>query len=369
MQRIRLKNPKGLEKPICDVIEILETSERSYQQMTIGNLWFSKIHEYGRVPSHVNLKSIKLITCTFDTEVEVVRLLTSFSSDTLEDIEFSKVKVTKPSLEIPSICVPQLKRFKTDTSDFRVNFTCSALKVLEVINNGYNCDSERILSLMRRNPQIQELTIFRGYLQKLFVRSFENQRIFLNLKKLKLVYGSFSYLEIKENFEAFLMSQRNSLEEIDLEDLILDTCMDRLLREFRNLRKLVVNLNEDYLKKEEELRMPLQLPTNLSITELRLRIDGSKSQMISRKLIIACPNVKRLFTIEMTQPMLEICSVELPNLETIYALSLIVNELPSPSVKFKKLRIRVYDCKITNKPEISRMKLSEKNAELTKLLS
>lgn len=370
MQRIHLKNMKEEGKPLGDIINILKTSDRSYQHLALSNLWFSKNEVYSQVPSHINLKSIKLSVCSFQTARELVKLLSSLSPETLIETEFYRIQIqTSSNDEILSVCFPWLKKLKADTSDLKLNFICWTLKVLEIIDCGSDCSGscpELVLDLMRRNSQIEELTIGQG--ENLFVRSIEEQNIHLNLKKLRFSCKGINVSQ-RENFEAFLMSQRNSVK-LDLEDQILATCLRTLLSEFQNLKKLVVNNNKQALTKEESSNS-LQLPTNSNITELRLRFgDGVLSQLVARKLITACPNVKRLFMFKMTQPILEYFSANMPNIETIYALSLTANVLPHPAARFENLRnVKFYECNIKSQSEISRMKWSEQKAAVAKLLS
>lgn len=153
-----------------------------------------------------------------------------------------------------------------------------------------------------------------------------------------------------------------------------DVCLKSLgiiFKDFTKIRKLIISDKHGYLCDTIcPSATALLLEPNYNITELRLRFEKAPvSDLVFEKIVTACPNIKSLFVHEMDQKLLEICSRELLQVESIFALSFKVDQLSHEAIKFEHLnRINFCECIVKSRPELGGMKSAELKAIVIKML-
>lgn len=412
MNKIRVKVPDGRAKTFSDLENVLAKSDRKYDHISLNGLRteFELCAKF--LQKHNEWKSLKLSTCQFSSALKEVACLAALGENLLE-IEFDNVVVdsnlfSRRDQSSPSLVLPKLEKLKTSSLPF--DFICTTLKILEMnISN-----QPRALSLLKSNPNIEELTLTYEGIDSIFQGNFAELGINLKLKKLHIKRRHSSdpvSSSSIQKFEAFLMSQSECVEEMSIEwfvgrppqsrqetdwfpirrarrmggaDMIrieaedhLDRRMARgirfvfqasycsdddpcirslnlIFREFKLLKKLVITDKQGFLSDSFCPSVnALNIVPNQKITELRLRITKApQSNVLFGKLAEACPNLKNLVVHDMDQALLEICANRLPNIEVIFALSFRVDKLPKEDVKLPNLeRINFCECVIKDQPD------------------
>lgn len=417
MNKIRLRVRRCESEDLKELDKILLKTKRRYEHITINNIQ----RDYDSCVSFIQKRntwsSLKLSTCNFETLPNQISFLSMFSN--LSEIEFDNhvdsyyVRRGDPVL---SVTIPSLQKLKVGT--LNIDFICTGLTSLELTGTHDSCAT----TLLVRNPNLEELHLSYESFEAIFAQNFLELNINLRIKRFFLKrLNSSEYISQNSirNFESFFMSQSDNIEELTLDwfsgipprvrpgssehrsfrvrrnhrdDELLcieeippferrsfdrneDACLRTLaiaFSHFRKLNKLVVGDKHAFLT---NVQVPsvgaLQIEPNHNITELRLRFEKtSHSDALLKKFISACPSVTSLFAHAMDQHLLEFCAAELPNLETLFALSLKVDSLPNESTKFEKLqRLNFCECFIENKPEIRQLKLFDKKNLVLSYLS
>lgn len=399
MKKIRFKVPRHEVKEWTEVDEILSESARSYEHISVAQLDF----ESGQIPDFFKKpyvwKSIKINRINFATVQDFANFMKVIAED-LEEAEIEMVAIpTKyaglvPIVgKIPSVEFRKLQKLKCGSDSLHFHFVCSTLQVLRL---NFENKREQPMELLRLNPKLEELHFDYESIRHMFVQRFADNGVNLQLNKLhvrKVLSMHRPEYSISspncENFESFLRSQKDCLEELLLEwyegrlpernefyyvqdDDVFVRAMKLVFREMTGLRKLIVAdklqfLNNDFCHSVRNL----ELTPNNNITELRVRFRNTvQSNATFIKLIRACPKLKHLSAHELNQQLLKACADHLPDLESIFTLSLKVDTLPAEDFKFEKLHvINFYECTVENHPEMSELKLSEKKAAVLRMLT
>jgi hypothetical protein len=410
MSRSETRNVFGLKK-------VLDDSSRIYQHLTLHDSHFTGTES----PAHELLecfktwKSLKLSNSSIPTLSYLLNMFENMSA-TLEEIELTYIGVDKQDTYQTLLSLPHLKRLKFSLrTGLAAYINCTKLEVLDMIRESANSAtlSQNVKRILTDNKSLADLSLTYDMLELIF-----NEPFNLKLKKLeikKLVDDSISDT-VKQNFQDFLLTQKNCLEEATIEwfsgspprnrrrspspddhrflrgggfiirferhnrepaipnyenDVTVRT-LGTIFQEFRAIRKLVICDKRGYVTDSECRSIDaVNLVPNDNITELRLRFDRSaKSDILFKKLIDGCPNLKNLYTRELDQSLLEYCSQNLKHLEFIFTVTLKTSELPSEEIKFPSLkRLNFCECIIGNHPEINSMTSAEQKQTVIKLLN
>jgi hypothetical protein len=431
MDKIRLKIfPSSDIRSFSALTETLKRSRRKYEHMTLNGTQVDERRCLQFIESHKHLiKSLKLSTCHFRSVPSKIAFL-EIIAPTIEELEFENVIIDsighygnyRDDNQQRPFTVNFLKLRKLKCGTLPGEFICTTLKTLEL----YATNQNRALTMLKLNPGLEELTITYEVLDSIFRRDWVQQGISLKLKKLQILkhHGSDPMDSTSNrNFQTFLMTQTESLEEVvidwfsgkpkerrqnndwfdepdfrrrrrddregafldvrrvhrhriadNIADAAEDICVKALqtiFREFKRIRKVIVADKQGFLS---ESICPtvgvLNIVPNPNITELRLRFEKAPlSNLLLEKLVSACPNVKSLFVHEMDQRSLECTSREMIHLESLFALSFKVDTLPCDLVKFEKLqKLNFCECVITNHPELTKKKTAEQKPIILQMM-
>lgn len=402
MNKIRLRVRRCEEEDIAELEEILCNSKRRYEHISITNIQ----RDYESCTAFIEKRnkwlSLKLSTCSFESITNQISFLSLFQN--VSEIEFDN-HIDNHHLRrgdpVPSMNIPTLKKLKV--AMLSMDFVCENLTHLELTGTHVDCAT----NLLKRNPSLEELHL-----------SYESLE-YINFSQLKLRIKRLCMKRLNSSehisqsvilrFETFLKTQSDTIEELTLdwfsgipprvrpntsghrsfrvrrnhhdEEFFLeelppferrsfdrneDACLRTLtiaFSMFHKLNKLVVGDKHAFLTNVQVPSVDeLNLSSNYSIAELRMRFEKTThSDRLFKKLVNACPNVTNLFAHAMDQPLLEFCAEKLPDLETLFALSLKVETLPNENAKFGKLqRLNFCECIIESKPEIRDLKLFDR---------
>lgn len=407
MNKIRLRVRKSDIDGLDELEEILCNTKRRYEHLAFTSIQRDHASCEAFIKKRRTWSSLRLSTCSFDSLSNQILFLSYFKN--LAEIEFDN-HIDSHHLRrgdpIPSINIPTLKKLKVGL--LTVDFNCQNLISLEVTGSHDSCAT----NLLIRNPGLEELRLSYESLETIFGQPHSPSINSLRIKRLtiKRLNSSEGIPESSIiNFERFLKSQSNFIEELTLDwfsgipprirpasnrhrnfrlrrnheddDLLFeeippvlrrnfdqaeDACLRTLaivFSEFFKLNKLVIGDKHSFLTNASVPSVDgLEISPSFSITELRLRFEKtSHSDKLFKKFITACPRVTSLFAHAMDQQLLEFCAEKLPDLETLFALSLKVQSLPDDKSKFEKLqRLNFVECFIESKPEIRELKLFDR---------
>lgn len=429
MKKIRLKiSPSKDSQSFQELNNLLQCSDRRYENLSVNNAQCDSERCLEFIRNNSRWKSLKLSTCHFTSAASKVAFLSIISED-LEEAEFENVIIDQLCLfnyqsSQPDLFVSFPKLTKLRCGILPAELRCTDLKVLDLTL----ANQHRILQLLKANRKIEDLTMTYEVLDAVFKRPdiFEME-INLRLKKLQLHrhHGTDPMdTTSNRNFQMFLKSQADCLEEVVIDwfsgkppmrrstsnewfpscrrlrgdafergiderrvrfqrrrlvdddfnpnDDICVKAVTTIFQEFTAIKKLIVSDKQGFL---QDTSCPsvtvLNLIPNPSISELRLRFEKAPlSDVLFEKLVAASPNVKSLYVHEMDQPLLETCARKMKHLESIFALSLRVDNLPNEKVKFNKLkRFNFCECIVNNHPELQDKKLFEQKLNVMKMIT
>lgn len=169
------------------------------------------------------------------------------------------------------------------------------------------------------------------------------------LKKIHLFYnkhrGPVLDRKLSNLVKEFLIRNDNSLVEVVM-DCLDNSLMELIFNKLSNIKLVTIGNN---LQIKPDL---LSLKLNKKI--VLFKVHSQFADKFYKKVFEAAPNLEELYVPQMTQSLMEMTVIKLPELTLIYSWAMMI-ELPDPRLKFKKLK-NVKFCHYVN-PENIKMSL------------
>lgn len=140
-------------------------------------------------------------------------------------------------------------------------------------------DDEQLRGFINKFPSIESLSIKRPIIDRLFAEDV-SEKLILKLNKLKIQIGSFVLLSTEMNLEQFLLTQVETLKEIEF-NTATPVRLINFVIEHLKLHKMIVGMYDDSL--------PANLKKNLHMKELVI-----KNELNCSDLLAASPNLSKL---------------------------------------------------------------------------
>jgi len=240
--------------------------------------------------SHRQYEDIDIIY-TKQNKLSCIQILQKFSASVVDLAvreAFSFEEEEFPASEFPAIDFPNLKRLKLDIQSASW-LTNSTLQLEEVIVKSPSTES--INKLLEGQKKLKILDISSPYFAFNFVPEFA-----LEVFRLES--------DPSDNFSQFLHSQRQSLKEVELEELDDANCFIQLMNEFPLLTKLCIEQPSFVLTEQQASSILI----NTKITYLEMGNVPNLSKL---------PNLKHLKVSNLNSELMELIVLNMPQLEKL----------------------------------------------------